>query len=90
MARYIDKDALINDLCAGFCGAYDHCQKWCHTVKVIQMQPMIDGQPVRHGRWEKLVDGGYYCSQCQQSRGSGWRIYCSYCGAKMDGGEDDG
>ncbi len=86
MARYIDKDTLIHDMCAGLCHANDHCQEWCHTLTVINMQPVIDVQPVRHGRWVMPVYGGSYCSECNMGRsGSGWRIYCSNCGARMDG-----
>lgn len=89
MARYIDKDVLINDLCAGLCGAYDQCKEWCYTLKVIHMQPVIDGLPVRQGKCIRLCDGEYYCSECQAHLGK-YREYCGRCGAKMDGGEDDG
>lgn len=52
---------------------------------------------VKHGRWEK---GGYAYGEtewkCSVCGGTEWRIFCdrmkfcTLCGAKMDGGADDG
>ena len=63
---------------------------------------IADVQPVRHGQWSKwssCTDGIrdlHICSQC--GRGFVTTVdwencdlqYCPRCGAKMDGGEDDG
>ncbi len=53
--------------------------------RVIEEQPTID--PVKHGKWI-CVNGKYYCSECDEEQD--WKTYyCSGCGAKMDGGEDE-
>lgn len=50
-----------------------------------------DVAPVRHGRWE-VIDAEeprrYGCSACKRIS---WHMdnYCPYCGARMDGDEDD-
>ncbi len=62
---------------------------------IIDQQPTVDAEPVRHGKW---IDEGYYadytdvsawrCSEC------GWHMigydyelfrYCPSCGANMEG-----
>ena len=65
--------------------------------------PSADVAPVRHGRWNEespdCLDGDsvYVCSVC----GETWTLiegtpldnnmhYCPNCGAKMDGGKEDG
>lgn len=61
---------------------------------VIERQPTID--PVKHGRWSRehlpSTSGGTYevwrCSECQSA--FNWRMrYCGYCGARMEGEEDE-
>lgn len=65
--------------------------------------PTIDAEPVKHGKWEEISeyngwgDTHYRCSAC----GEEWNLesgtpaennmnFCSNCGAKMDGGENNG
>lgn len=60
----------------------------------ITWQPAVDAEPVRHGRWIKIVrsldDGDYYKRQCSECK---WEPddtlwlpkYCPVCGAKMEG-----
>ena len=99
MVRLIDVDALKYDLCVGLCGAYDNCHEWCHTLTVINMQPVIDAQPVRHGRWipteyDSYADGApvwdkWECSECGNEHNGEedtLTAFCADCGAKMDGG----
>lgn len=89
----IDRLQTLHALCYD-CVNRQHCKEqsaWhCRERRVIDNQPAVDEQPVRHGQWVRLVNGFLHCSQCQQTRGNCWGNYCSYCGAKMDGGEDDG
>lgn len=68
------------------------------TAIMVKSAPTIDAAPVVHGRWIECDEDGrrpkshYECSIC----GGVWGVsamamrYCPTCGAKMDGGEDDG
>lgn len=58
--------------------------------------PTIEAEPVRHGRWErkrhKLFGNSYdyVCSACGCDYALAEYNYCPHCGAKMDGGINDG
>ena len=58
--------------------------------------PAIDAAPVVHGKWINPDNLDCHCSVCgeQPEREPGESVplydYCPYCGAQMDGGEDDG
>lgn len=65
-----------------------------YARKIILEQPVIDAEPVRHGRWDyvTVVDEGFWrCSNCgTPSEAIGAKKlykYCPFCGAKMDGDE---
>lgn len=55
--------------------------------------PTID--PVKHGRWVEHAWEWHKCSVCGETAPSDDMVYeyltpyCPYCGAKMDGGEDE-
>ena len=72
-------------------------------VEATALLPVSDVAPVRHGRWveyENESDMGYhYCSECKHQAfnydegGCNVEIlsdYCPHCGARMDGGDEDG
>lgn len=53
----------------------------------------VDAVEVVHGRWIRYPHGsGIYCSECKHKRRykDEQDNYCPNCGAKMDGGDDDG
>ena len=67
--------------------------------RIICESPIIDAEPVRHGRWETKVytiesDGWIteyreeVCSECGEGQ-IGISNYCPNCGAKMDEGEQN-
>ena len=67
--------------------------------RIICELPIIDAEPVRHGRWETKVyttesDGWIteyreeVCSECGEGQ-IGISNYCPNCGAKMDEGEQN-
>lgn len=62
----------------------------------VRDMPAADVAPVAHARWER-VRSNWYCTGCHK----GYRItngaptasnyaYCPNCGAKMDGGNENG
>ena len=74
-------------------------------LSIIQMDmlklPAADVAPVVHAHWVVRFDGTYnrrrcYCSHCGKHNGVGGiaqnqeKPYCPNCGAKMDGGADNG
>ena len=74
--------------------------------EIIDNQPTIEAEPVRHGRWiecdyKEIRHGeiwtehraGLCCSECRtafQKKKMTYKQYCAACGAKMDGGADNG
>ena len=70
-----------------------------YFIFTIDRSPTIDAAPVVRGRWvgktpetrhEYVYPLNYKCSNCGfLAKYDGWR-YCPNCGAKMDGGTDNG
>lgn len=58
-------------------------------VDMLKEAPVIEAEPVRHGKWE---DNAYIwkCGSCHKwllvEDGDADMNYCPNCGAKMDGG----
>ncbi len=102
MAEYIKREALLNSICyetcgIAFCGATN-----CAFMAKVCSAPVADVAPVVHARWihSRYEDCSEQfelvkCSQCNHEayamafyvRGGN---YCPNCGAKMDGGADNG
>ena len=71
-----------------------------NIVNLIKEAPTADVVEVRHGYWieriekpswlEDDVEVYYDCSECGTSHWSIMPPYCPECGAKMDGGKEDG
>lgn len=90
MTRLIDADALLEL----FPDEMDGLQTYNAEVQaIINSQPTIDAEPVRHGKWTKheyaeesegLLIPNYECSECHM-----WERkesdYCPNCGADMRG-----
>lgn len=102
MPRLIDADKLRKDILDlpncynGFSDTYD---KAC-IIDVIDEQPTVDAEPVRHGHWVhgKELSRDYignvcvsihydkcWCSECDYPVEHPLWMYCPNCGAKMDG-----
>ncbi len=100
MSRYIDADELlelydINDL--------KEDVNWKIPIEVVKQNikdmPTADVEPVRHGHWILYRLNSLYidwqileCSVCGMNRlrRTGEVLnYCPYCGAKMDGKEQE-
>ncbi len=88
--RLIDADAAeiveINCFYSDEC-RLDDVEEW------LNEQPTIDAEPARHGRWIHDINNLYACSECLERETMSpkrLKAYCPNCGAKMDGGTDDG
>lgn len=95
--RLIDADALTGDfendlLCLCLDG-----EKGTPRIEInirnvferIESAPTIEAEPIRRGEWKTKVAYWHECSLCgaiSQDREN----YCPNCGAKMDGGKDEG
>lgn len=58
---------------------------------VIRNAPTIDAEPVRHGHWIVMDEGitRFQCSACGVKNHRTRWDYCTHCGAKMDGGNEN-
>lgn len=81
----------------------DNKEKYKLVEKAAQMamdgKTIADVSEVKHGEWARIANFGggncfCYCSVCgimQKAENAtelkAYKRYCSYCGAKMDGGE---
>lgn len=97
MIEYIDREAAIASLCCD-CSATGDCRPGERCVDYARLKeiPAADVVEVRHGRWiEQPLDfdlcgvAYYQCSECGKEQQTPSN-YCQFCGAKMDGGQDDG
>lgn len=78
------------------------CEKSCLWRKIVTVAPTVDAVEVVHGRWiedyetfvqdngyeSEPIHTGFLCSVCGRHSCS-IEPYC-HCGAKMDGGNEDG
>lgn len=100
--RLIDANALIKVLSEQtFCCAentavkksVEAALKYCNDI--IEAAPTIEAEPVKHGRWifgSSNTSSWMKCSEClkSQSGQTATFSYCPNCGAKMDGGAENG
>ena len=96
MAEYIEREALLDSICyetcgIAFCGATN-----CAFMAKVCSAPVADVAAVVHTRWAHLGGDEWCCPACGfviTTEGS-WdkptKKYCEDCGAKMDGGADNG
>lgn len=91
MAEYIDKQAF-NDAIRGAVRKYPNT--FYNGLEVARQiahdMDAADVAPVRHGRYITDDMGDSSCSEC----GAKWlditQNYCPNCGARMDGGDENG
>lgn len=98
MAEYIEREAVEKFIMDGLNNS-DVYERFGHdAIKIIaevHYMPAADVAPVRHGRWETNSDmpDTLICSVCKCGFDM-WKHdphnYCPNCGAKMDGGADNG
>lgn len=91
MAEYISRDTAIARLTR--LEVTDKLATMADAKREIADMPAADVTPVRHGRWDDSYDGiTPYCTVCGCSHRLMVRTpkYCPNCGAKMDGGDENG
>ena len=90
--RPIDADALLEKM--------QRTSRYFSVVYDVDAMPTLDVAPVLHGRWvllDECYNEGVYCSACHK------KVYkkcyanqkikskfCPNCGARMDGGAENG
>ena len=73
--------------------ALNHRLEHEHFLRMIALAPDADVEPVVYGRWENITGGMVVlgdCSECKVRQPVIGTNYCKNCGAKMDGGNEDG
>lgn len=88
MAKLIDGDAMkarVRELYARGKVDIDYLKI---VVEAVSMEPEVEQ---KRGKWIYHDYPWRECSECQWAHSAMRRYrYCPNCGAKMDGGEDDG
>ena len=98
----IDRNALLAEL-DKFANpmpnesGYEFLRGIATAITEIEDASTVDAVEVVHGRWiavpssDMMTGKAYKCSECNKMRyGSFMPNYCQICGAKMDGGNEDG
>ena len=77
------------------CKTTDSCDG--HVPRCKHFMDKDEHPKLKHGRWiavpssDMMTGKAYKCSECNKMRyGSYHPSYCQCCGAKMDGGNEDG
>ena len=102
--RLIDADKLEEDMFHNAFEVDTDLQRWDSGCwirykmfeNVIEKQPTIDAEPVRHGKWlfirmHEDGNGAYECSLCHMGERHFPQVkvnYCWNCGAKMESEEE--
>ena len=71
------------------------CKHGKEFERLLKEAPTVDAVEVVHGKWEGSaydIRGDYeeQCSHCKQWSTAYGSDFCPNCGAKMDGGNEDG
>ena len=94
MARYIDVEPLEDKL-------KEHIRKTESELmlgalstfkRLLDITPTADVAPIKHGRWESIDRYPYkQCSVCGDTHDTVRNAdeYCPYCGARMDGEDNE-
>ena len=96
MDEYINKKAFLESQikrCKHFPPLVGTCAMDNVTLEnEIMKFPVADVEPVKHGYWIINSDGYYpQCSEClKEPKGREMTECCPHCGAKMDGGKENG
>ena len=93
MSEYICRESALEAVCK-YCCEYDaeSTECICNERLAFLKIPIADVANVRHGRWlcvDTDTEQFFLCNICEKKEY--WESnYCPNCGAKMDGGADNG
>ena len=97
MAEYIEREALMEDCKCMIDEAWNRKTtpvSWSHAyaefLDNVERAPAADVAPVGHGQWEHYSTTMMVCSICGKHIARHRYNYCPNCGAKMDGGAENG
>lgn len=97
MAKYIEREALLTDICDDMCGLkYTGVCENCRVVALIADTRPADVAPVVHAWWVSVAGKrDRICSRClhnepYKNAADDAEVFefCPHCGAKMNGGEE--
>lgn len=98
MAEYIEREAVKAEFRKNFAyGQNENFAKWLERVacEIVNKIPVANVQPVKHAIWIITDDGYCRCENCYKKApyfGDDCVAtdFCPHCGAKMDGGAENG
>ena len=99
MSRLIDADELMKTICGKECGQHfeectledDNADTRCVFRDYVKSAPTVTAEPKR-GRWidwSMWGESKYQCTECNAEMKYKTN-FCPRCGAKMDGGAENG
>lgn len=90
--KALDREMSTQLVHAGFKSYSEAGQMYLKAKQIVRSSPAIDAAPVVRGEWIELhEENGHEVGTCSHCRHV--RIvdnYCPNCGAKMNGGNDNG
>ena len=96
MAEYIEREILLKkNFYSENCNSEENHWNDYAIKDIIRHIPAADVAPVKHGHWRQVDESKCECSNCGiivliAVYPHGDKNYCPNCGAKMDGGENNG
>ena len=96
MQDLIERRAALTALCEDcktkYNGLCPHPASRCVEFRTIKQIPAIEAEPVRLCKWLPTKLKRYYeCSACRFGHTTNPKQrFCSYCGARYDGGAENG
>ena len=102
MPEYIDREEVMKIAKNGYHSDFGRSMADLTSLReVLEDTPTADVAEVKRGEWTKDDSDGCFCSFCgwytdydydyvtNNGLGNDDFIYCSHCGARMDGGTND-
>ena len=89
MPELIERKKALKNICK-YCSEPKCKKNECMVFAGIKDPPTIEAEPVRHGRWiPHRIASSSMCSECKKCAAFE-TPYCPHCGARMDGGSENG